>query len=226
MTQFAPSEDVLCPVCGAVNQPSRLMSTHSFGSPDLDLRPAPDEGRLLEYMIESCQACGYSASSLDNPVPVEAREAMASVEWKELGSRTDLPPLAIAYLRAALIYRWSRQLTSAVWASLRGVWVCDDEQNQAADDLRRSTASLVDQAANQGMPFIEQPGGSEALLADLLRRSGDRESALSWVEKGSRIAAEPVIVAILAYQKHLLEAGDGALHRIEEAFARPSTPGR
>ena len=67
MTLPAPTEDVACPICGAINRPDRLLSTHSFGSPDLDLRPAPAMGQLLEYMVEACLACGYAASSLDDP---------------------------------------------------------------------------------------------------------------------------------------------------------------
>ncbi len=55
---MAPSEEASCPVCGASNFPDRLLSTHAFGSPDLDLRPPPDEGRLLSYMIEACTSVG------------------------------------------------------------------------------------------------------------------------------------------------------------------------
>lgn len=217
MTLPAPTEDVACPICGAINRPGRLLSTHSFGSPDLDLRPAPDEGRLLAYMIEVCNACGYAASCLDDTPKEGAATAMASAEWKALVSTKDLPALAAAFKRAELIAHNSQEILEAVWMALRAVWVCDDERPSASSGLRRGAIARIQQAHAAGTPFVAQAGGEEALIAELFRRAGDWSAAEEWAKRGLGITDNPIIHSVLLFEQHLVEARDGLVHQIEEA---------
>ena len=218
MTLFAEPMDVRCPVCGTVNRPNRLLSTHSFGSPDLDLRPAPDRGRLLECMVETCASCGYAAASLDDEVPAAAQTAMASPEWDGLQERNDLPDLARTFLRAALICRHNLEPLGEIWNLLRAIWVCDDVTPGAAPDLRKRAVARVKAALAGGRSFMDQTGGNEALMADLCRRAGDWSEALEWARTGLEVAAVPVLVAVLNLEVRLIEARDGAVHQIREAM--------
>ena len=217
MTLPAPTMDVNCPVCGAVNQVDRLLSTHSFGSPDLDLRPAPDEGRLLEYMIESCQACKYSAGTLDAKPLKGTGTAMSSPEWVAIGKRKGLPKLAAAFKRAELICTHSHEPRGAVHMALRAVWVCDDRKSSLAPALRRETAERIQQAMTAGKPYSSQVGGNEALITDLLRRAEDWQEATNWATKGLAVVDYPLIEAVLRLELKLIEGKDAKVHRIEEA---------
>jgi len=217
MTLPAPTEDVACPICGAINQPDRLMSGHSFGSPDLDLRPAPDMGRLLDYMIESCHACGYAASSLDDPPKAGTTAAMASPEWQALKTKNGLPKLAASFKRAELIANQSQDIVEAVWMALRAVWVGDDRKSAITPTLRREAAALIQQVMAYRTTFVSQRGGNEAVISDLFRRAGDWDQAAFWANKGLDIVDDAVVSSVLKFELRLIDAQDGEVHQIEEA---------
>jgi hypothetical protein len=217
MTLPAPIEDVACPVCGVINQPDRLLSTHSFGSPDLDLRPAPDMGRLLAYMVESCHACGYAASSLGDSPKGGTTVAMASPEWQALLTRKDLPELAATFKRAEMIASQSQGLVEAVWMALRAVWVGDDSKSAITPTLRREAVSLIQQVMASGSTFVSQGGGNEAVISDLFRRAGDWDQAVQWAKRGLDVADDAVVSAVLKFELRLIGAQDGEVHQIEEA---------
>ena len=217
MTYPAEPEEVICPICQAVYSPERLLSTHAIGSPDLDLRPPPDEGTLLHYMIETCDNCFYTAIHLDHPPPAGTQTAMASTEWHELLKRKDLPSLAVNFKRGEIIQVFSQDLKGAVWMALRAVWAADDSKPIAAPALRREAALLVERAMASGTQLASDIGGNEALLTDLLRRSGDHKAAVYWANKGIQSAVNPVLKSVLAFQLKLIDIMDLKAHKIEEA---------
>ena len=217
MTYPAEPEEVVCPICQAVNSPERLLSTHAIGSPDLDLRPPPDEGTLLHYMIETCDNCFYTTIRLDHPPLAGTQAAMASTEWNELLKRNDLPSLAANFKRGEILRVFSQDYMGAVWMALRAVWVADDSRPSVAPALRREAALLVERAMAAGTPFASDFGGNEALLADLLRRSGDHKAAAYWANKGIQSAVNPVLKSVLAFQLKLIDIMDLKAHKIEEA---------
>lgn len=217
MTLPAPSEPANCPICGETYFPERLMSTHAFGSPDLDLRPPPDEGRLLSYMVECCEHCGYACRSFDDVVPEGAVAAMATETWEAIGSRTGYPPLALTFKRAEWIYRYSQEPVEAIWMALRAIWVCDDTASALKSLLRLEAAALLEELNAAGGTFVSQDGGNEALLADLYRRSGQWETASNWADRGLSKASHPVVQAILRFQKDLIASHDTEVHQVAEA---------
>ncbi len=58
-----------CQVCGKTSMHPVLMSTNSFGYPDLDLRPAPMQRDTMDTWLDECPHCGYVASSLEIKLP-------------------------------------------------------------------------------------------------------------------------------------------------------------
>jgi hypothetical protein len=177
----------------------------------------PDEGNLLHYMVETCDNCFYTARRLDDPPLAGTQEAMASTEWHELLKRKDLPSLAVNFKRGEIIRVFSQDLKGAVWMAMRAVWAADDSKPIATPSLRREAALLVERAMASGTPFAPDIGGSEALLTDLLRRSGDHKAAVYWANKGIQSAVNPVLRSVLAFQLNLIKSMDCKVHKIEEA---------
>ena len=218
MTLPMEPEVVVCPVCQTVNHPDRLRSTHAFGSPSLDLRPPPDEGYCLEYMIESCSHCNYVARTLDSTPLKGTAVAMASPSWSALMARQDISELCSDFKRGELIRRQSQDLKGAVWMAFRAVWVSDDVTPPASASLRREAAELLKNAMASGTPYVDAPGGNESLIADLYRRATDWSDASSWAEEGLEIAEDPVIGAVLAFELKLINAQDDRHYLIEDAL--------
>ena len=49
-----------CSVCGETTEQPVLMSTNSWGYPDLDLRPPEMQRSTMHVWIQECPHCGYS----------------------------------------------------------------------------------------------------------------------------------------------------------------------
>ena len=58
---------VSCSVCGAATKQQVLMSTNSFGPPDLDLRPAEMERSTMSCWLQECPNCGFVSNDLGKP---------------------------------------------------------------------------------------------------------------------------------------------------------------
>jgi len=71
-------------------------------------------------------------------------------------------------------------------------------------------------ANEKGQSFGEQIGVEEALMVDLLRRTGQFEEALITCNEGLKKRLEKLIVGILEFQK-LLSKSDIACHLVSEA---------
>lgn len=59
---------VTCAHCQTDNRVLILASTSSFGSADLDTRPAPMTRYALEQQIQQCRVCNYCAPDLDDRI--------------------------------------------------------------------------------------------------------------------------------------------------------------
>jgi hypothetical protein len=54
-----------CYCCGKTSEHSILMSTNSFGSPDLDQRSAEMERDTIHTWLQECPFCGYVAFDIE-----------------------------------------------------------------------------------------------------------------------------------------------------------------
>lgn len=219
MTLFAPPIEVECPNCGTANTLVRMMSTHSFGSPDLDLRPAPDQRDLLELEVECCRSCGLSHVRLDSALPDSARETLLSEAWERLARSNHLPPLALAFKRAELILAGEGELADAAWMALKACWACDDENSAAHLECRLATIRRLEALEQVGLSLFEEAVDQEALKADLYRRCGLWDEALACVARGIRTAKDPILKAVLRFQGLLASRKDDRPHKVEEAKA-------
>jgi len=88
---------VTCAVCGTTSVHPILMSTNSFGSPDLDLRPAEMQRSTVWMWVQRCPQCGYCADSLDKAGD-GADAVTASASYREQLVDPGLPELAVSFV--------------------------------------------------------------------------------------------------------------------------------
>jgi len=86
------------------------------------------------------------------------------------------------------------------------------------------TVELIDEAAAQGQPIAEGAGVPEAIKADLLRRAGRFQEALSSVLAGLGKEPSSLVRNILLFQEQLIGAFDTGCYTVEEALEPPAQP--
>jgi hypothetical protein len=217
MTTFA-EESVVCGACGRVFTHHALASTTSFGSPDLDTRPSEMQRSTMHAWIQRCPSCGYcsrDASKVDDKV----RAVLDSSEYRSQLADTRYPELASSFVCSGMLADASAHPDRAGWAYLHAAWVLDDARSDELARLWRGKAAdrfLAVVAA--GHSFAKQPGVSEAILTDCLRRAGRGGDALPLIERALSQSYEDIIHKILALQRVLIQRGDTARHLIQEAL--------
>lgn len=219
MTSVAKRE-VVCGHCGQVQTVQVLLSTNRSGYPDLDLRPPPMMRDTLHVQVQCCSACGYCAADISKAPDAKGAAVMAGAEYCNTLQSEDLPLTARQMLCRGLLEAAADEPLRSAWSILKAAWVCDDA-NVAAAPLRELAAAhfLRAMAADQ-MP-CEDVGLSQALLADIWRRSGHFDKALAMAESGlalkSTVGLERNIEDILRYQILLINQCDNSCHDVYEA---------
>lgn len=217
MTTFA-EESVVCGACGRVFTHHALASTNSFGSPDLDTRPPEMQRSTMHAWIQRCPSCGYcsrDASEFQDSL----RAVLDSSEYRSQLADTRYPELASSFICSGMLADASERPDDAGWAYLHAAWVLDDARK---DDLARlwrgKAADSFLAVVAEGHAFAAQPGASEAILIDCLRRAGRGGEALPLIERALSQNYEDIIHKILVLQRALIQRGDTAAHLVKEAL--------
>jgi len=207
-----------CRICGQSHEYVGIGSTNEFGSPDLDTRPPEMRRSTILYWVRRCPSCGYCAPQVSEG-PEEAKEIVASEEYRRQLDDRAYPELANRFLCWALIQERVGSYARAGWAALHAAWACDDQgASEAARRCRLRALELFRQSQAQGKPFIEGRGAEQVLLADLLRRSGCFEQVAAVCQEGLRANPTQLVREVLAFQEVLARLKDDRAHRIEEAI--------
>lgn len=220
-------ENHTCLVCGETSEFVEIGSTNQVGAYDLDSRPPEMLRSTIPYWIQRCPHCGYCAPQVWVG-PESAGEIIQSDAY--LGQLSDrfYPALADHFLCWAMIQEACGELVEAGWACVNAAWACDDEGATIGASLCRLKAvGLLKQARKNHVHLFEQPGADDALLADLYRRSGEFEKAVTAVQVGVLKRPVETIRQMLYYQVALVMKRDIACHTIEEAVqhaAASATP--
>ncbi|GAB4197801.1 MAG: hypothetical protein OHK0022_16400 [Roseiflexaceae bacterium] len=209
-----------CAVCGATGTYTEVGSTNRMGSPDLDTRPPEMMRSTIDFWLDRCLSCGYCAPDVDQVQPGVAA-LVSSPVYQAQSQDPAYSELANRFLCWALIQEQLGDHSGAGWSRLRAAWVCDDnEQREAAVNCRRRAVDTLLHARAQGETFIEGVGSEEALLADLLRRSGQFERAAATCQDGLARDPEPPLRQILLFQQARALAEDGACYTMGDAVKR------
>jgi hypothetical protein len=94
----------------------------------------------------------------------------------------------------------------------------DANKDEFARIWRGKAADKILAALGDEQLFAEQPGASEAIATECLRRAGRGAEALPIIERGLSQSYEDVIHKILALERELIQRGDTGRHLIREAF--------
>lgn len=194
-----------------------LVSTSSFGSPDLDLRSAVLARYTIGMWVQRCPSCGYCAPSISTRVP-GAREVVDSAEYRELLGQADLPQLARSFLCASLVLEKGGETVAAARKALEAAWACDDEGAVGSVQCRRLTVRLLRECEARGDVLFPDPHTGHAVIADILRRAELFNDAVAEVDKVVGDATGPVAV-ILAFSRLLALARDSGGYTVDAAMS-------
>jgi hypothetical protein len=189
------------------------MSTTTFGSPDLDLRPPEMQRSTMGTWLQLCPHCAYCAPDISQP-PADA-QVLRSEPYRAALQREDFPELARRFLAYAVASGPSDPAVAAQ-AFLQSAWVCDDAglPEQATESRRRAAEWF-----RRGKPFADDEQGfaTGAVLVDVLRRCGQFAEASS--ECAALLAAQGatgVLRKVLEYQQRLIARADIGAHGVSE----------
>jgi hypothetical protein len=217
MTTFA-EQSVACGNCGHVFNHPTLASTYTFGSPDLDTRPPEMQRSTMHAWIQRCPSCGYCSrdvAEFDHGL----RPVMESAEYRSQLTDAVYPELTSTFICAGMLVEAAGGHADAGWAYLRAAWTLDDaNKEELARVWRGKAADKFLAVLNNGQLFAEQPGDSEAIVTDCLRRAGRGTEALQVIERGLSQSYDDVIHKILTFERALIQRGDMGRRLIGEAF--------
>lgn len=217
MTTFA-KESVVCGACGLVFTHHALSSTNAFGSPDLDTRPPEMQRSTMPAWIQRCPSCGYcsrDAAKIDD----RFRPVIDGSAYHSQLADARYPELASTFICAAMLAEAIGRRDDAGWAYLHAAWTLDDANKDELARLCRGMAADGFLALlTEGHSFAQQPGASEAIVTDCLRRAGRGAEALQFVERALSQNYEDIIHKILALQRVLIQRGDTGRHLMKEAL--------
>ncbi len=211
-------EVVTCALCRESSSVTVVTSTSSFGSPDLDLRPAEPERSSIFAWVQRCGWCGYCAPTIEEGTPY-THEIVESPSYRALLVDADLPDLARSFLCSSLIFE---ELEEEAWAArnaIEAAWVCDDENaREAAVRCRLLAAERLCESQTEGDALYEDPSVGCAVLVDLLRRAGHFEDAVKEADAALDYA-EVEVAAVLAFSRALAFARDSGTYTVEDALS-------
>lgn len=210
----------ICAACGEKSSQPWVASTSIWGGPDLDLRPAPMQGCIIDAYIHHCPSCGYCSWSLDYLVCDSVRlikKVIASESYRSQLSDTTLPEPARYYMCLTMIEEACENYAAAGWSALSAAWLCDDvENNDAAVRCRKRAAELWEKALKKGQKTVEEKGTGEIVMADVLRRAGEFDKAMEIANRGLWKFPAAYIRKMLKFERKLARNRDTGRYNVDD----------
>lgn len=200
-----------CFICNHISEHGAVGSTSAFGAMDLDTRPPALARHTMGQWIQICPHCGYVSDDLSREASIYP-EMVFSEAYKTTDGY-ELPTLATAFYRHAMIAHAEKNAEREFFAYLHAAWACDDAQDAENAVMCRLAALRVldDHPAGSIIP----DDGSHAIVrADLLRRTGQFDAVKQY--KGRR-TEDAFLYHILQYQVKLAQQQDDRCHTVDEA---------
>lgn len=213
---------VSCHVCGTESEHAVTLRATEEGAPDLDTRPPETLRSTMPSWVQRCPACGYCAPDLARG-STKAERVVGAAAYKALLEDATRPALANTFLASSAVLEASAAHAEAGWQAVYAAWACDDAGDDgAASECRLRAVELFAQAALSRQEVTEEPGGSDAVMADLLRRAGQFDEAVACAEAGGERASMHTR-RVLVYIASLAAREDRGAHSSAEAPPLPRT---
>ena len=210
-------ERVRCHVCEVESEHVVARRATEEGAPDLDTRPPETLRSTMPAWVQRCPSCGYCAPDLAAGAPRAARVVRTAAYGALLADATR-PPLANSFLASSVVLEGCAAFADAGWQAVYAAWACDDAgDDPAASECRLRAVALFADAILARQEVAVDPGGADAVIADLLRRAGRFEEAIARVEA---VNDRPILKPtrrVLRYVAALAARGDRGAHSSAEA---------
>ncbi len=206
-----------CYCCGRTSEHAILMSTNSFGSPDLDQRSAGMERDTIHTWLQECPFCGYVAFDIESG-EARAKDFVKTAEFRAASSDPAPDPVERRFLvRAAFeVYRGDRR--GAFLNTLSAAWVADDrKQSSQATALRLRAAAHL-----EGRPI--KSIDTRLLLLDVLRRASSWEAADALAAELIAEELEYPLAKVVSFHRERIEARDDGRYTIAQVVAYKPQP--
>lgn len=204
--------EITCSVCGEKSSFNVLMSTNSFGSPDLDLRPPEMQRSTMWLWVQKCPHCNYVNANISSKTSLP-KEYFSSLEYLGCESLSMPNELADKFYKLYMIKRDSGNYDDAYSALLRCAWVCDDSRKKELSCLmREKMVKIYDKLSKK----VKENENSVTQFADVLRRCGMFDTV---IEKFADYEAkDEVIGKVIKFQVELAKNKDDKVYTVRDAL--------
>lgn len=161
-----------CGLCGCEFTGKELYSTHEYGSPDLDLRPAEEKRYTMDAWVQCCPNCGYVSRHIEKDGTAYT-DFVRSEIYRTCEGNTSITGLAQNLYRYGLLCLKKKKYNEAYDAFIWSAWDCDDEERSEEARVCRNRAALV---------YYQNGGFNDPEIGfvnvDVLRRAGRFKEAI------------------------------------------------
>ena len=202
--------DKKCAVCTKTSPQPVLMSTNTWGYPDLDLRPSEMQRSTMFTWLQECPHCGYVASDIENELEVSP-DILKSDEYLTCEGNEFKSELSKRFYRHYLISKAEEDYGSEFLSLLHCAWTCDDADDDLAVQIRKLALKSIDKIDAES---DEEKSNLKLIKADLLRRSLQFDEV---IREFKDIAFEDELKnGTIAFQLELAAKKDSACYTIED----------
>lgn len=202
--------DKKCAVCTKTSPQTVLLSTSTWGYPDLDLRPSEMQRSSMFAWLQECPHCGYVAADIENELEASS-DLLKSVEYLTCEGYEFKSDLAKRFFKRSLISKAEGDYRSQFFSLLHCAWTCDDVEDELAVEMRKLALKSIDKfdphsdGERDNLKFIK---------ADLLRRSLQFDKV---IHEFKDMAFDGELKNdVIAFQFELAEKRDSACYTIED----------
>ena len=167
---------MFCKNCGSPVFARQVMSTNEFGSPDLDLRPAPMRRTLVYHLIQHCPECGYTGNDIRKEPPQHPEFHNFLKNKLASGEKLSVKKL---YELAAQIELFYNVPDYKIVAEMfhKAAWIADDKgDKEFAKKMRKASLDYQLKLDDRSPDRILQ-------MIDIARRAEEFEKALELIQK-------------------------------------------
>ena len=172
----------------------------------------------ISYWLQDCPHCGYVAPELSEKL-FGIDSIIRSEEWRDLAAPDRRRGLANRFRRRALIEKGLGDVAAAAQTSLHAAWALDDEADASgAKAMRSEAAELLKRSLAADGLDPERAESSRLQLLDVLRRAEQWSEAATVCDAVDQQAPHPTVMAIVRFQRELIEARDNAEYTVGDAL--------
>lgn len=194
-----------CMHCGEKTSFDVVVSKSEFGPQDLDTRPIGSARENLNFEIERCPKCNYTAPDIAEAVPFD--EGVLSSERFVEVKNSSYSYLAKNYILGSIIKESISDFKEAGILMLKACWVLDDHEIDATEE-RLLAADLFRKG--------ELDQTTKLIVIDLYRRAEEFDLATELLETEEPHTLDGGLKDAYDFERMLIEQCDSDSHNINE----------